>query len=97
MLLEVEKTKDKITIKPKGDFNYALNKDFQESFKNESPDLNYVVDMGRVTFIDSSGIGMLLILREHTGGRSDIQLINSSEAVRNALKLVHYDLLFQIV
>ncbi len=46
------------------------------------------VDFSRTTFIDSSGVGALLILRELLVGETTIIFINMSDDVRNVLDIV---------
>ncbi len=96
-MLEVEKTGNKVIIKPAGVLDFGVEKDFRTVFANKSPNLKYVIDMANVTFIASSGLGLLIILRNHTGERSDIQIINSSDNVRSVLKLAHFGNMFQIM
>ncbi|MBF0381103.1 MAG: STAS domain-containing protein [Magnetococcales bacterium] len=96
MPLEVEKTDDEIIIKPIGDFDYSLSGDFRAAYENEKPDMRYTVDMSRVSLIDSTALGMLIKLREHTGGRVDIQIVRSSKVVREIFDVVHFTSMFQI-
>ncbi|MNR56929.1 hypothetical protein D3C85_1776040 [compost metagenome] len=56
-----------------------------------------VVDLKDATYLDSSALGMLLLLRDHAGGdRSDIRLINSSSDVTKILAISNFDKLFDI-
>ena len=56
-----------------------------------------VVDLKDATYLDSSALGMLLLLREHAGGdESDIRVVNSSPDVRKILGISNFDKLFDI-
>ena len=53
--------------------------------------------MKDATYLDSSALGMLLLLREHVGGDdSDIRVVNSSPDVRKILGVSNFDKLFDI-
>ncbi|MBF0527285.1 MAG: STAS domain-containing protein, partial [Deltaproteobacteria bacterium] len=56
-----------------------------------------VVDLAAVDYIDSSALGMLLILREKAGGeKADISLLNCSPDVRRSIEHVHFDKMFHL-
>ncbi|MNJ01264.1 hypothetical protein D3C73_1608430 [compost metagenome] len=56
-----------------------------------------VVDLKDATYLDSSALGMLLLLRDHAGGdESDVRLVNSSTDVRKILAISNFDKLFDI-
>ena len=53
--------------------------------------------MKEATYIDSSALGMLLLLRDHVGGDdAQIQVINSSNDVRKTLTISNFNKLFDI-
>ncbi|MER2102541.1 MAG: STAS domain-containing protein, partial [Pseudomonas atacamensis] len=56
-----------------------------------------VVDLKEATYLDSSALGMLLLLRDHAGGdESDIRVVNSSSDVKKILAISNFDKLFDI-
>ena len=56
-----------------------------------------VVDLKEATYLDSSALGMLLLLRDHAGGdNSDIRVVNSSTDVKKILAISNFDKLFDI-
>ena len=60
------------------------------------PDI-YVVDLKEATYLDSSALGMLLLLRDHAGGDdAEVQVINSNSDVRKILAISNFDKLFDI-
>jgi anti-anti-sigma factor len=85
-----------LTISIKGRFDFAKHQDFCEAY--ESRDLDAVViDLKEATYLDSSALGMLLLLRDHAGGDdADIRLVNSSPDVRKILAISNFDKLFDI-
>jgi anti-anti-sigma factor len=56
-----------------------------------------VIDLKEATYLDSSALGMLLLLRDHAGGEdSCIRLVNSSSDVRKILAISNFHKLFDI-
>lgn len=86
-----------LTIAISGDFNFKARTQFNNAFKGTPKGTAYVVDFSRVDTIDSSGIGMLLLLREHAGVTdADISLVNCRPVVKEALLLARFDQLFKL-
>jgi anti-anti-sigma factor len=58
---------------------------------------SYVLDLEQVTGMDSSALGMLMLLREHAGGdRAEIRIVNASADLRNTLRIAGFDKLFTV-
>lgn len=96
VITEVSPDGQKLTISVKGRFDFAKHQEFRESY--ESRDLSEVViDLKEATYLDSSALGMLLLLRDHAGGDdADIRVVNSSCDVRKILAISNFDKLFDI-
>lgn len=89
---------DCVTIKVRGDFSFALNADFREALQRYPRDKQcFVVDVGDVHELDSSALGMLLQLREHSRGGNSVKLLNPSQAVTDRLSDSGMQRLFAIV
>ena len=74
----------KLTISIKGRFDFGRHQEFRESYEklDRKPE-SIVVDLKEATYLDSSALGMLLLLRDHAGGdSSDIRVVNSSIDVK---------------
>ncbi len=87
-----------LTISITGRFDITTYKDFGEAYKDR---LDYVskcvVDMAEAEYLDSSALGMLLMLRERSGGDSAaIDIVNCTPGVKNILKTANFDRLFNI-
>jgi anti-anti-sigma factor len=98
VVTEVSKEGKKLTISIKGRFDFAKHQDFRQAYEllNQTPE-SIVVDLKDATYLDSSALGMLLLLRDHAGGDdSDVRLINSSTDVRKILAISNFDKLFDI-
>ncbi|MFW0758827.1 STAS domain-containing protein [Pseudomonas sp. H11T01] len=93
---EVSQDGQKLTISIKGRFDFGKHQEFCNSYKDYKPN-SVVVDLKEATYLDSSALGMLLLLRDHAGGEeSEISVINSSMDVRKILAISNFDKLFDI-
>ena len=98
VVTEVSPDGQKLTISIKGRFDFGKHQEFRESYErlNKTPEY-IVVDLKEATYLDSSALGMLLLLRDHAGGeKSDIRVINGSSDVRKILAISNFDKLFDI-
>ena len=58
----------------------------------------YVVDLKDATYLDSSALGMLLLLRDHAGGdSSQVKIVNCNADVKKILSISNFEQLFTIV
>ncbi|MCY1445193.1 STAS-domain containing protein [compost metagenome] len=56
-----------------------------------------MVDLKGATYLDSSALGMLLLLRDHAGGeQAQISLIHCNPDVRKILSISNFEQLFSI-
>jgi anti-anti-sigma factor len=88
----------KLTIAIKGRFDFGSHQMFRDAYERfyKVPEL-YVVDLKETTYMDSSALGMLLLLRDHAGGEAaEVQVINSNSDVRKILAISNFDKLFDI-
>jgi len=88
----------KLTIKIQGRFDFSAHQEFRDAYEkaNAKPD-GYVVDMSETTYLDSSALGMLLLLRDHAGGdTSHIEIVNCNNDVKKILTISNFEQLFTI-
>lgn len=83
----------------RGSFDFSLHAEFREAMeaakKTAAP--KYCVDLGAVADLDSSALGMLLLLREATGGeRAKVTLINCRPEIREILEMANFQQMFNI-
>ncbi|WP_348529612.1 STAS domain-containing protein [Pseudomonas sp. RGM2987] len=98
VVTEVSPDGQKLTISIKGRFDFGRHQEFRESYErlNMKPE-SIVVDLKEATYLDSSALGMLLLLRDHAGGDdSDIRIVNSNSDVKKILAISNFDKLFDI-
>lgn len=87
-----------LTIKIKGRFDFNSHQDFRSAYENRETDVgHYVVDLSETSYLDSSALGMLLLLRDHAGGdEADVVLSDCNPDVRKILNISNFELLFSI-
>ncbi len=88
----------KLTIAIEGRFDFSAHQDFRESYeKTDGEPDEYRVDMKETTYLDSSALGMLLLLRDHAGGEgSNIKIVNCNPDVKRILTISNFEQLFAI-
>ena len=87
-----------LTIRIQGRFDFSAHQDFRGSYeKLDKKPSAYVVDMSDTTYLDSSALGMLLLLRDHAGGdESKITIAQCSSDVKKILTISNFEQLFTI-
>ena len=79
-------TDDAATLTLAGRFDFSIHRDFRRHYEEilGTPGIRHLdVNLARVEYIDSSALGMLLLLREKAGGRRiHIKLSNASTSRR---------------
>jgi len=87
-----------LTIMIQGRFDFGAHQEFRNAYErvNSTPQ-RYIVDLKETTYLDSSALGMLLLLRDHAGGESaQIRLLNCNSDVRKILAISNFEQLFRI-
>jgi len=87
-----------LTIKIQGRFDFSAHQEFRDAYEKVNDDpKEYVVDMKETTYLDSSALGMLLLLRDHAGGdNSSIEIVNCNPDVKKILTISNFEQLFTI-
>ncbi len=87
-----------LTISIAGRFDFSSHQEFRDSYENINvKPMSYTVDMNDTTYLDSSALGMLLLLRDYAGGNeSKITISNANEDVKKILSISNFEHLFAI-
>jgi len=88
----------KVTISVSGKFDFQLYDEFRNSYDETNGNgVHYVVDLSATEYLDSSALGMLLLLREHAGGESSkVDIVNTSVDVKKILDVANFGKLFKV-
>lgn len=94
-------TRDKsAVIQLNGRFDFNAHREFRNAMERalglQGID-NVTIEMSRVAYLDSSALGMLLMLRERANSaKLGLVLANPRGMVRQALDIAHFEKLFVI-
>ena len=86
------------TISISGRFDITAYKDFGESYKDKLESVSkWIVDMAEGEYVDSSALGMLLMLRERAGGENaDINIVNLNSELKKIFTTANFHKLFNM-
>ena len=100
MRTTVEQRDGKLSIRLDGRFDFNAHRTFRESYAagltaHDVQELE--IDLGLVDYVDSSALGMLLMLREKAHAANKlVALANCSGAVKQILDVANFGRLFPI-
>ncbi|MCP3687510.1 MAG: STAS domain-containing protein [Gammaproteobacteria bacterium] len=94
----VSESGSRVTIAITGKFDFQLYDEFRSAYTDTAGlGVNYEIDLSATDYLDSSALGMLLLLREHAGGESSkVQITQASEDVKKVLDVANFGKLFSI-
>jgi len=89
--------RNEVTLDIPDNFTFQLHREFRDAYRNEPADSTYLINLVKTEYMDSSALGMLLLLREHAGGDSAKIIISGCrESLRKVFSITQFDKLFQI-
>lgn len=90
----------KAVIKLSGRFDFSKHREFRAAYEPLLEDKavqEVAIDMANVDYLDSSALGMLLMLRDKAGaGNRVVSLINVRGSVKQVLDIANFGKLFRI-
>ncbi|MBK1642001.1 anti-anti-sigma factor [Chromatium okenii] len=98
VMRRVDEQKSQVTIAIDGRFDFAQHKAFRDAYREvDAKQMKFVVDLSGASYLDSSALGMLLLLRDYAGGDATrVTITGCSEDVRRVLKIANFEKLFQL-
>ncbi len=91
---------DSITISLPARFDFRRMRDFHSAIEGvieKSPGDQIVVDFAATEYVDSSTLGVLLVMRDRArGSGKSVVLAGARGAVRETLKIANFEKLFAI-
>ena len=86
-----------VTLRVVGRFDFSMNAEFRKAYETFPAGTPFVVDFGRTEYLDSSALGMLLLLRRHAGDTpAAVRLTNASPTTTRVLSIARFDQLFRV-
>jgi anti-anti-sigma factor len=102
MAMEVKVRVDggKATLSLSGRFDFTAHREFRQGYEGilQQPGTkSLAIDLGGVEYIDSSALGMLLLLKESAAAaKHTVALVNCRGTVRRVLDVANFDKLFTL-
>jgi len=96
--IDVSSDKNTATIKINGRFDFSLHNEFRKSYKDVVLKNGvYSIDLSDTGYLDSSALGMLLLLKEHAESQTaTVRLINFNNEIKEILTIASFDKLFTL-
>lgn len=86
-----------VTLAVSGRFDFTAADEFRRAYSAHPPGTAFVVDLARAEYLDSSALGMLLLLRRHAGDKQEgVRIVNASPDVRRILEIAKFERLCRI-
>ncbi len=87
-----------LTISIDDRFDFSLHQQFRDAYsQNNTPDITYILNLSKTEYMDSSALGMILLLKDH------VQLYNGqliiakpNETVNKILEIAQFHRLMTI-
>jgi len=83
-----------VNIKIDGRFDFSVHKDFRNAYKDCSDAEKYRVNLSETEYLDSSALGMLLLLKKHAD--SNVVIESPNDEVKRVLTIANFDKVFTI-
>jgi anti-anti-sigma factor len=89
---------DTTTLVISGDFRFDLYTEFRSALEALDPKTKLILDLGRVSSMDSSAMGMLLNMKQTLGrGDREIRILNTPDNILKLLLMARFDRKFEIL
>jgi len=88
---------NKQTINVQGRFDFSVQAEFRQAYEAVGGGSTFIINFASADYMDSSALGMLLLLRDYAGGDSaKIELTNCRAEIKNILEISNFQKLFKI-
>ena len=98
MSIECKSSPGFLAIKISGRFDFSVHNDFRDALSLIDSSIKQVeIDLVNTEYLDSSALGMLLVLRDKLGNNaSNISIKNAHNEVKKILEIANFDKLFSM-
>jgi anti-anti-sigma factor len=96
--VELKSDVGELNIKISGRFDFSVHQEFRKATEKISSAVKQViVDLRATDYVDSSALGMLLVLRDKIGSsKQNVRIINANPEVKKILEIASFDKLFTL-
>jgi len=94
----LDKASKTLTITVSGRFDFGIHQEFRKATEMaETGVSNIIVEMEHVDYLDSSALGMMLVLRDKVGeNKSAVRIRNAKPEVKKILEIANFNMLFTL-
>lgn len=87
-----------VTFAIQGQFQFALHREFRDAYIGVTqPGCQFRLNLVATEYMDSSALGMLLLLKEHANAHGgSVVIAGVAPAIRRVLEIASFDKLFHI-
>lgn len=97
MSVTTSTTNNQHTIKINGRFDFSVQSDFRKAYEEVPGNSSFIMDFSATDYMDSSALGMLLLLRDYAGGDSaKVELTRCGTEIKNILEISNFQKLFAV-
>ena len=95
---EISGDNKRVVISIDNRFDFSLHQKFRDAYAEvELNDADYILDLSKTTYMDSSALGMILLLKDHAEKHSSNVLISKpTPAVYKILEIAQFHRLMTI-
>ena len=94
--VRISRVSGAVHIAISGRFDFSCHQEFRRSCEGTSGVAEFIVDLSGTDYIDSSALGMLLLLRETAGEGAQVRIVNCRPTVRRILEVANFHTLFPV-
>ena len=87
-----------IIISIENRFDFSLHQQFRDAYcQNSTPDITYILDLSKTEYMDSSALGMILLLKDHVQLHAGQLIISKpNDTVNKILEIAQFHRLMTI-
>jgi anti-anti-sigma factor len=95
---DFDQAQEQLKISIDGRFDFSLHTDFRKAYEQAGTAAkSYLIDLEQASYLDSSALGMLLLLRDFAGGGdSNITIANCNDEIKKVFTVSNFQQLFNI-
>lgn len=96
---QVSKDGKEVTIFVRGRFDFSVQQEFRNAYRHQQQRREcYRINLSRAEYMDSSALGMLLLMRDYVDEiKSKLLVEKPSKQIMKILETAHFDKLFNIL
>ena len=88
---------NKVTIKLPREFDFRSHREFRKTHEDYDSSADYILDFSLTEHIDSSALGMLLLMREELGNDdAKVKIVNCRPSIKKLLEMASFHQLFDV-